>query len=252
MTDVISEISESDKNKAIINQTFVKLLGWDNSVGKTISRNGTTYEVIGVVKDFNTSSLYNKTEPIFISTVNEVGEFENIVIKYLPTNRQDVLKSCESILKEISPDYPFEYEFLEDTMRISYYKDQKMDLLFLVLSVIAIFISSLGLFGLATFATQSRTKEISIRKINGAASMDIFQKFNFELLKWIIISFLIAGPVSYYAMTKWLNGFAYKTNISIWLFIVSGLFTLAIGLLTVSWAANKAARTNPAETLHKD
>ena len=181
-----------------------------------------------------------------------MGEFENIVIKYLPTNRQDVLKACESILKEISPDYPFEYEFLEDTMRISYYKDQKMDLLFLVLSVIAIFISSLGLFGLATFATQSRTKEISIRKINGAASMDIFQKFNFELLKWIIISFLIAGPVSYYAMTKWLNGFAYKTNISIWLFIVSGLFTLAIGLLTVSWAANKAARTNPAETLHKD
>jgi putative ABC transport system permease protein len=227
------------------------MLGWDKPIGKYILRNA-KYEVIGMVKDFNTSSLYDKTEPIFISTANEWGEFEKVVIKYLPSKLKDVLKNCEAILKEINPDGPFEYAFLEDTMSASYGKDLKLNVLFLVLSVIAIFISSLGLFGLATFATQSRTKEIGIRKINGAASMDIFQKFNFELLKWIIISFAIAGPISYYAMTKWLNGFAYKTNISIWLFIVSAFFTLAIGLITVSWAANKAARTNPAETLRKE
>ena len=241
----------SDSNKVIINQTFAKMLGWDKPIGKYILRNA-KYEVIGMVKDFNTSSLYDKTEPIFISTANEWGKFDQVVIKYLPSKLKDVLKNCESILKEINPDGPFEYTFLEDSMSASYGKDLKLNVLILVLSVIAIFISSLGLFGLATFTTQSRTKEISIRKINGAASMDIFQKFNFELLKWIIISFVIAGPVSYYAMTKWLNGFAYKTNISIWLFILSCLFTLAIGLLTVSWAANKAVRTNPAETLHKD
>jgi len=241
----------SDSNKVIINQTFAKMLGWDKPIGKYILRNA-KYEVIGMVKDFNTSSLYDKTEPIFISTANEWGKFDQVVIKYLPSKLKDVLKNCESILKEINPDGPFEYAFLEDSMAASYGKDLKLNVLILVLSVIAIFISSLGLFGLATFTTQSRTKEISIRKINGAASMDIFQKFNFELLKWIIISFVIAGPVSYYAMTKWLNGFAYKTNISIWLFILSCLFTLAIGLLTVSWAANKAVRTNPAETLHKD
>lgn len=241
----------SDSNKVIINQTFAKMLGWDKPIGKYILRNA-KYEVIGMVKDFNTSSLYDKTEPIFISTANEWGKFDNVVIKFLPAKLKDVLKNCESILKEINPDGPFEYTFLEDSMAASYGKDLKLNVLFLVLSVIAIFISSLGLFGLATFATQSRTKEISIRKINGAASMDIFQKFNFELLKWIIISFVIAGPVSYYAMTKWLNGFAYKTNISIWLFIVSVLFTLAIGLLTVSWAANKAVRTNPSETLRKE
>jgi ABC-type transport system, involved in lipoprotein release, permease component len=242
----------SDGNKVIINQTFAKILGWNQSVGKSISRNGTKYEVIGVVKDFNTSSLYNKTEPIFISTVNEVGEFEKIVIKYLPSNLKDVLKSCESILKEINPDFPFDYEFLEDSMSASYSKDQKTNLLFLVLSVIAIFISSLGLFGLATFATQSRMKEISILKINGATISDVFRKFNLDLLKWILISFIIATPIGYYSMTKWLTSFAYKTTISIWLLICSCLFTLAIGLLTVSWAANKAARTNPAETLRKD
>jgi ABC-type transport system, involved in lipoprotein release, permease component len=242
----------SDGNKVIINQTFAKILGWNQSVGKSISRNGTKYEVIGVVKDFNTSSLYNKTEPIFISTVNEVGEFEKIVIKYLPSNLKDVLKSCESILKEINPDFPFDYEFLEDSMSASYSKDQKTNLLFLVLSVIAIFISSLGLFGLATFATQSRMKEISILKINGATISDVFRKFNLDLLKWILISFIIATPIGYYSMTKWLTSFAYKTTISIWLLICSCLFTLAIGLLTVSWAANKTARTNPAETLRKD
>jgi putative ABC transport system permease protein len=242
----------SDSNKVIINQTFAKILGWDQPAGKSISRNGTKYEVIGMVKDFNTSSLYNKTEPIFISTVNEVGEFEKVVIKFLPSNLKDVLKACESVLKEINPDFPFEYEFLEDSMAASYSKDQKMNLLFLVLSVIAIFISSLGLFGLATFATQSRMKEISIRKINGATISDIFRKFNIDLLKWILISFVIATPIGYYAINKWLNNFAYKTTISIWLLIISGLLALAIGLLTVSWAAYRAARTNPAETLRKN
>jgi putative ABC transport system permease protein len=242
----------SDSNKVIINQTFAKILGWDQPAGKSISRNGTKYEVIGMVKDFNTSSLYNKTEPIFISTVNEVGEFEKVVIKFLPSNLKDVLKVCESVLKEINPDFPFEYRFLEDSMAASYSKDQKMNLLFLVLSVIAIFISSLGLFGLATFATQSRIKEISIRKINGATISDIFRKFNFDLLKWILISFVIATPIGYYAINKWLNNFAYKTTISIWLLIISGLLALAIGLLTVSWAAYRAARTNPAETLRKN
>jgi putative ABC transport system permease protein len=242
----------TDRNKTIINQTFVNLLGWNQPVGKSISRNGKTYEVIGIVKDFNTSSLYNKTEPIFISTENEVGEFEKIIIKYQPSNLKDILKATEKMLKELNPEFPFEYEFLENMMTISYSKDQKMDLLFLVLSVIAIFISSLGLFGLATFSTQSRIKEISVRKINGATISDVFRKFNLDLLKWIIISFIIATPVAFYSMTRWLDNFAYKTTISLWLIISSCLITLAIGLLTVSWAANKAARINPSETLRKE
>jgi putative ABC transport system permease protein len=242
-----------DRNKTIINQTFVNLLGWNDPIGKTISRNGTTYEVIGVVKDFNTSSLYNKTEPIFISTVNEVDEFEKLVIRYQPSNLKDVLKSVESITKEINPDFPFEYTFLEDAMRDSYSKDHKMNLLFLALSIIAIFISSLGLFGLATFATQSRIKEISIRKINGATIGDVFTKFNFELLKWILISFVIAAPIGYFAMNKfWLSNFAYKMTISVWLLVLSGLFALSIGLITVSWAATKAALANPTQTLRTE
>lgn len=243
---------KADSNKVIINKTFAKSLGWDNPSGKTISRNGIKYEVIGEVKDFNTSSLHEKIQPIFISTVNEWGKFENIIIKFQPLNISVVLKSAESIIKEIDPTSPFEYEFLEDSINSTYSADKKLNILFLVLSVIAIFISSLGLFGLATFSTQSRMKEISIRKINGATISDVFRKFNFELLKWILISFVIATPLGYFAMNKWLNNFANKTTISLWLVIISGLFALAISLITVSWASNKAARTNPAETLRKD
>ena len=242
----------SDSNKVIVNKAFANLLGWDQPDGKTISRNGRKYEVIGMVKDFNTSSLYKKTEPIFISTVNEAGDFEKVILKYQPSNLKDILKTCESTLKDINPDVPFEYEFLEDSMAASYSKDQKMNLLFLVLSAIAIFISSLGLFGLATFSTQSRTKEISIRKINGASISDVFRKFNYELLQWIFLSFFIAAPVAIYFMNRWLNNFAYKTTISGGIVISSLLLTLAIGFLTVSWAANKAARNNPTETLRKE
>ncbi len=243
---------KADSNKVIINQTFAKFLGWDKPTGKSISRNGIRYEVIGEVKDFNTSTLHNKIEPIFISTVNEWGRFDNIIIKFQPSNISGVLKNSESILKEIDPREPFVYEFLEDSLSFAYLKEQKLNILFLVLSVIAIFISSLGLFGMATFTTHSRMKEISIRKINGAMISDIFWKFSFDLLKWILLSFIIALPVGYYAMNKWLNNFAYKTSISLWLLIGSGLFTLIIGLLTVSWASVKAARSNPADTLRKD
>lgn len=240
-----------DSNKVIVNQTFAKMFGWDKPIGKFIYRDA-KYEVIGEVKDFNTSALYNKTQPIFISTVNEFRDFEDLIIKFQPLNISDVLKSTEATIREIDPSRPFVYEFLEDSMNSSYTQDLKLNILFLVLSVIAIFISSLGLFGLATFTTESRMKEISIRRINGASISDVFRKYNIELLRWVLISFLIAFPVGYYAMSRWLNNFAYKTPISIWLLISSGLFTLSIGLITVSWAANKAIRTNPAETLRKE
>ena len=240
-----------ESNKVIVNQTFVKMFGWDNPIGKFISRDK-KYEVIGEIRDFNTSSLYDKTQPIFISTVNEFRDFEDLIVKYQPIQISEVLKSTETIIREIDASRPFVYEFLEDSINSSYALDLKLNILFLVLSVIAIFISSLGLFGLTTFSTQSRIKEISIRKINGATIADIFSKYNFELLKWVLISFVIAFPVGYYAMSIWLNNFAYKTPISIWIFISSGLFTLVIGLTTVSWAANKAARNNPTETLRHE
>lgn len=241
-----------DPNKTIINQTLAKLAGWDDPVGKSISRNNIKYEVVGVVKDFNTDSFYEKIEPIFISTLNEWGSYENSIIKFHTENITDVLKKTQSILNEIDPKNPFEYELLEDVLRYSYSSDQKLNMLLLMLAVIAIFISGLGLFGLATFISQNRVKEISIRKVYGAMISDILRIFNFDLLKWILVSFVIAAIIGYYTMDKWLNNFAFKTRISFWVIVASGLFAAIIGLLTVTFAANKASRANPADTLRKN
>lgn len=241
-----------DKNKAIINQTLAKITGWEDPIGKTITRNGAKYEVIGMVKDFITGSLHNRIEPIFISTVNEWNKFDNVVIRYFPEELPSILAKSEKILKELDPQYPFEYFLLEDSILHSYSAEKKLNLLFLVLSAIAVFISCLGLFGMAAFSTQSRLKEISLRKINGAMISDVFWGFNFDLLKWILFSFLVAVPGAYYAMTKWLNNFAYKTTIGIWLIVSAGLFAIFVGMLTVSWAAMKAAKANPAEVLRKE
>jgi putative ABC transport system permease protein len=241
-----------DPHKAIINQTLAKIAGWDNPIGKSITRNSVKYEVIGVVKDFNTDSFYENIEPLFISTVNEWGSFRNVIIKFHPERITGVLKATQSIINDIDPKNPFEYELLEDSLSNSYSSDQKLNMLLLLLAVIAIFISSLGLFGLATFISQSRVKEISIRKVNGAMISDILRKFNLDLLKWILVSFTIAVLIGYYAMDKWLNNFAFKTSVSFWILIVSGLFAALIGFLTVTFAVNRASRANPAEILRKN
>jgi putative ABC transport system permease protein len=244
--------SRADRTKVIINQTFEKMMGWENSLGKTVERNDIKYEIIGVVKDFHTSSFHKKTEPLFISLINEHGSYEDIVIRYQPSALTEILGKSRAMMKEISPQYPFEYSMLEDSLWNSYAREQKMNILFLILSVISIFISSLGLFGLTTFTTQSRSKEICIRKTSGAQITDIIKEFNFGLLKLILVSFIIAFPAGLYAMQKWLDGFAYRTTINISVFAVAGLFILAIGILTVSWAAYNPAKSNPAEILRKE
>lgn len=243
--------SKADSNKVIINQTFAKFMGWGNPIDKTITRN-IKYEVIGVTKDFSTSSIHNKIEPIFITTVNEWGQFNNIMVKYQPSTLSALLKSSEKIMKDIDRQYPFEYNILEDSIFSGYSREHKMNTLFLILSAISILISSLGLYGLATFSTQSRMKEISIRKINGATINDILLKFNSDLLSWILISFLIAAPIGYYMMNKWLGNFAYKISIGPGILILSGFFALVIGLLTVCWATFKSAKSNPAVTIRKE
>ncbi len=241
--------SKADSNKVLINETFALLAGWSNPVGKTISRNGIRYEVIGEVKDFSTSTLHKKTEPIFITNVNEWGQFTDILVKYQAGKAQDVLQESEKIARDIDPQSTFEYKFLEDVIDNAYAPERRLNSLFLIFSVIAILISSLGLFGLATFTTRSRMKEISIRKINGATIPDILIKFNSELLRWIIIAYVVACPLGYFVMNRWLANFAFRTTTGTGVFLISGILAAAVGILTVTSASLKAAATNPAETL---
>ena len=150
---------------------------------------------------------------------------------------------------ELSPQIPFEYEFLDKTYGQLYKSEENLQKIFTGFSVIAIIIACLGLFGLALNSTQQRSKEIGIRKINGAKISEVLMMLNKDFVKWVVIAFVIATPVAYYAMNKWLENFAYKTNLSWWIFALAGLLALGIALLTVSWQSWRAATRNPVEAL---
>lgn len=241
-----------DKFGIIVNETFAKAAGWSDAVGKTVSRNGNDYSVIGVVRDFFTSSLHSRIQPIILARYNEWGAYDNLVVSVNSHDIKGLIEMLGDSWKEFENDNPFNYHMLEDMYIESYSAEKNLNLLFLVLAIMAIFISCLGLFGLATFTTQSRTREIGIRKVNGAMVSNLLSGFSYELLRWIIVAFIIAAPVSYIIMDGWLENFAYKTTISISLLILSGLIALAIGFVAIIWSVWREASRNPIDTLRAE
>jgi len=205
--------------------------------------------VIGVVNDFYTSSLHNKIQPLIMTMLNEWGDYGNIIIRTsgLPFNR--IEENIETIFLDTDPGNPFSYIVLEDSLTSLYAKEKNINILFLVLSIVAILVSCLGLYGLATFSIQIRKREIGIRKVNGARITDILSKFSKELLIWIVLAFIIAAPVCYFVMTGWLANYAYKVNISIWMLLFAGFIVLIIGLISIGWALLKEVLRNPVELL---
>lgn len=238
-----------DKYTAIINETFVIAAGWDNPLGRTIERNGIEYNVIGVIKDFHTSSLHNKIEPLLMTQVNEFGAFRQMIMKTEGVGLDDLKWDIEKIFTEEDPGSQLNYRLLSDSFDNQYLAEKNLNLIFLIMALIAIIISGLGLFGLATFATKSRSREISIRKVNGAMVHNILSRFYSELLIWIILAFLIAAPISSIIMNSWLTNFEYKTRISLWILLAGGLLTLLIGILSIGLATFREANRNPVESL---
>ncbi|HKL66477.1 MAG TPA: ABC transporter permease [Bacteroidales bacterium] len=241
--------SRGDLNNVLVNETFLASAGWEEGIGKIISRNGTEYRVIGIVEDFFTSSLHNKIQPLFISLKNEWGEYNIVLLKLEHKPDENLKFRIEKIFTEEDPGNPLNYNMLEDSLGEQYKAEKNLNLIFFILSLLAILISALGLFGLATFSTQVRKKEIGIRKVNGAMIKDIVRRFSSELLLWIFIAFVIAAPVSYIIMKGWLTNFEYKAGISAWIVIGGGLLAMLVGLLSIGFATLKEAGRNPAETL---
>ena len=159
------------------------------------------------------------------------------------------MKSIENIWNEIAPGFPFSYHFLDSSFENLYKKDERMGKAITSFSLIAILIALIGIYGLSTFLSQSRVKEISIRKINGAKIWQILLLLNLDIIKSLIVAFIIAYPLSWYAMSKWLENFAYKTEISLWIFIISGLIVSLIAITTVSIQSWRVATKNPADTV---
>ncbi len=174
------------------------------------------------------------------------------MVRIAPNNASQAVAEIQSVWKKILPGNPLEYNFLDDTFNELYKEDRQTSFLIFVFSIIAIVISSLGLFGLATFTAEQRTKEIGIRKVLGATVSNITGLLSKDFVKLVFIAILIASPIAFWAMNKWIQNFAYRIDISWWIFIAAGLMALAIALITISFQAIKAAIANPVKSLRTE
>jgi putative ABC transport system permease protein len=244
----------------LVNETCARALGFSNpgdAIGKTVQVgiNEDKGPVVGIVKDFHSKSLHEAITPFFITSAKSAGRAISAKLSTQETgvsSFKNTVAKVEKAWNEVYPNEKFEYSFFDQTIARLYEREQKTALLMNVAMAIAIFISCMGLFGLATFTAQQRTKEIGIRKVLGASFSSIMTMLSKDFLKLVGLSIVIASPVAYYFMYKWLNDFAYRVNISWWVFMLAGLSALMIALLTVSFQAIKAAIANPVKSLRTE
>jgi putative ABC transport system permease protein len=235
----------------IINEKLLAALDLKNDpIGNSIMLNGEHFRIVGVVKDFHYDSMKEEVMPLILRPRTINGDRGNFIfLRYYSKQLATLLPFIQNTWKEIIPDKELDLKFWDEQLNNRYQAEEQWSRIIGYASIIAIIISSLGLFGLTLMAVNIRKKEIGIRKINGAKVSEVMAMLNKDFVKWVIISFVIATPIAWYAMSKWLENFAYKTELSWWIFALAGLMALGIALLTVSWQSWRAATRNPVEAL---
>ncbi|MFC2168387.1 ABC transporter permease [Acidobacteriota bacterium] len=231
----------------VLNETGAAATGLQDPIGKSFAlwnREGT---IIGVVKDYNFKSLHTKIEPLLHRLWGRY--FGHALIRVKSGDMTQSLKAVEQIYRKHNPGYPFEYHFLNEELDHLYISDQRTAKVFQTFMVLALFISSLGLFGMASFLAAQRTKEIGIRKVLGATVPGIFVLLLKEFAKWVLLANAIAWPFGYLVMDRWLKNFAYRTDIALWIFAASGILGFIIAVITVSYQSIKASIANPVDSL---
>jgi putative ABC transport system permease protein len=234
-----------------INEEGLKQTGWQTCEGKKYDNWG-GYDIIGIVNNFSMLSVHQKQEPIALLTVKENQRLSTLSVRLKPGNLPEQLAELEKVWKQDYPNAPFSYTFYDDVFDAFYRKETQQAKGIAAFSVIALLITCMGLIGQVFQACLVRRKEIGIRKIHGARIMDIMAIFNLTFVKWFIVAFIVAVPVSYYFMNKWLQTFAYKTALNWWVFALAGAATLAITLIVVSWQGWSVARANPVEAIKSE
>jgi putative ABC transport system permease protein len=248
-----SEEFTTDRTEAIIlNESAVKSLGITNPVGKKVYLPGgkdseQLAEIIGVMNNFHITSFRKKIEPMFLY-INP-NYFYNIALKIDQQHTNEIISSLNDEWLKILPGTQFDYSFLSQTYDNLYESEAKSGRLFSIFSFLSIFIACMGLFGLVSYIIEVRIKEIGVRKVLGADLPGITLLLSKDFIKWVLIANVIAIPAAYYAISKWMENFAYKTEIGFEIFIFSGLIALLIALLTVGFKAIKAAAANPIDSL---
>jgi putative ABC transport system permease protein len=242
----------TDSNKCIVSKTFIRKMGEKNSIGTVLDDlwDGKKREIIGVVNDINFNTMHDEIKPeIFFLHHNGLPSHYNILVRFKTANTAALLEKLESIWIEMAPQEPFNYFFIDEKFESNYRKEIQVAKILNVLTGVAIFLCCLGLFGLALFVINNRTKEIGVRKINGASVIQILLMVNKPFIRWITTAYVIACPIAFWVIQLWLKDFAYKTGISWWIFVLAGLLALWIALLTASFHSIRAATRNPVESL---
>lgn len=235
----------------IINEAAVKLMGLPEPVGSTITWGGESLKIIGVVSDMIMTSPYQPVKPAVFYLNEDMVNY--IMMKLNPAvNTQKAVESISGIFKQYAPGMPFNYHFVKDDYAEKFAAEDRTGHLAAIFAVLAILISCMGLFGLASYIAEQRTKEIGIRKVLGASAMGITALVTREFIRLVAIAVTLAVPIAWFAMSGWLQNFAYRTNMRWWIFAAAGLLAVIIALVTVSWQALKAARANPVKSLRTE
>lgn len=241
----------ADSTAVLLNETAIKTMGLQNPVGKYIKWGDAVFTIVGIVKDYVSGSPYQEVQPVLIHS--EKKYLQNIILR---TNSQlsmhQTLANIETVVKKINPNYPFSYRFVDEQYAQKFKQQEQIGRLALVFSVLAIFISCLGLFGLASYIAETRTKEIGIRKVLGASVIGITTLLSKDFVKLVIIALLLGAPVAWWAMNAWLGNFAYRIDISWWIIVLAGSMAILIAVITVSFQSLRAAQTNPVNSLRDE
>ncbi|MDB5024706.1 MAG: FtsX-like permease family protein [Mucilaginibacter sp.] len=247
--DMVSDSARS----VLVNESFVKQAGWKNPVGQVVDffYNKKKYTVIGIVKDYHFLSLTEKTPPQLYS-MNPQYPYGNIFIKIKDSNKAETLNHIEKTFKSLFPYKPYQYTFKDAQNAQQYDKESKWKQIVTFGALLTIFISCIGLFGLATLSSERRKKEIGIRKVLGASVEGIVRKLSADFLKLVVLSAVIAAPAAWWAMHKWLENYPYRIGINVWIFLFAAVLVLFIALATVSFQAIKAAISNPVNSLRSE
>jgi putative ABC transport system permease protein len=233
----------------VLNELAVKKIGWDDPIGKRFEILGKGV-VVGVVKDFNFKSLHNELKPLALTYFPKL--FDNLLVKVSAENIPATIDFLKGKWESLVPQYPFEFTFLSDDFQKMYKKEKTTSLIMTYISLMALFVSCVGLFGLVLFTIESRIKEIGLRKVAGSTTGRLVLMLDFEFIKWILLSFIIACPLVLYTMHLWLENFAYRISLSWWIFAVAGMITMIVSILTVSWHTWSTASKNPVDCIRHE
>ena len=246
------EFPTDGEQAILINEAAVRELEWEKPLGKTIALYGgddrtRTMTVIGILKDYHYASLREPIEPLFIFI--DPNQYSQLLIRIAPNSISSSIEALRNKWSEFGSSQPFVYSFLDEKLELLYHSEHRLNRIFQSFTLLAIFIACLGLFGLASFTSEQRTKEIGIRKVLGASVAGIILSLTKDFTRWVLLANMIAWPIAYVVMNRWLQNFAYHVDVNIWLFIGSGIGAFIIAFLTVSVQSIKAAMADPVQSL---